>query len=77
VLGTEVAVPTLNGPITVKVPPGTQPDAQLRLRGKGLPRVGARGRGDIYVRLAVRVPERMTAEERRLWERLRALRAQP
>jgi molecular chaperone DnaJ len=77
VLGAELAVPTLDGSITVKVPPGTQPDSQLRLRGKGLPRFGARGRGDLYVRLAVRVPERLTAEERRLWERLRALRAQP
>jgi molecular chaperone DnaJ len=77
VLGAELGVPTLNGSITVKVPPGTQPDSQLRLRGKGLPRFGTRGRGDLYVRLAVRVPEHVTAEERRLWERLRALRSQP
>ena len=74
VLGTELRVPTLDGAITVKVPPGTQPEAQLRLRGKGLPRFGARGRGDLYVRLAVSLPERPDAEERRLWERLRALR---
>ena len=58
VLGAEIAVPTLDGEIAVKVPPGTQPDAQLRLRGKGLPRFGARGRGDLYLRLAVRRPER-------------------
>ena len=36
--------------IAVQVPPGAQPDAQLRLRGKGLPRFGGRGRGDLYVR---------------------------
>jgi molecular chaperone DnaJ len=74
VLGAEIPVPTLDGPIAVKVPAGTQPDSQLRLRGKGLPRFGGRGRGDLYVRLAVRLPERPGAEERKLWERLRSLR---
>ena len=72
-LGTELKVPTLDGSITVKIPPGTQPDARLRLRGKGLPRFGARGRGDLYLRVSVRIPERLTAEARRLFERLRAL----
>jgi molecular chaperone DnaJ len=74
VLGAEIGVPTLDGEVSVKVPPGTQPDSQLRLRGKGLPRFGARGRGDLYLRLAVRLPERPGAEERALWQRLRALR---
>jgi molecular chaperone DnaJ len=73
VLGGEIRVPALDGAISVRVPPGTQPDSQLRLRGKGLPRFGARGRGDLYVQLAVRLPERLSAEERGLWERLRAL----
>ena len=73
VLGAEQSVPTLDGPVAVKIPPGTQPDSQLRLRGKGLPRFGGRGRGDLYVRLVLRVPERLTAEERKLYERLRAL----
>ena len=71
VLGGELSVPTLDGSITVKIPAGTQPESELRLRGKGLPRFG--GRGDLYVRLAVRLPERLTADERKLWERLRAL----
>lgn len=75
VLGTELPVPTLDGSITVKIPAGTQPGSELRLRGKGLPRFGARGRGDLYVRVAVRLPERLSGEERRLWEKLRALRA--
>jgi molecular chaperone DnaJ len=73
VLGTEIEVPTLDGPLTVKVPAGSQPDTQVRLRGKGLPRFGARGRGDLYLRLAVKLPERLGAEERVLWEKLRAL----
>lgn len=75
VLGTELSVATLDGSITVKVPAGTQPGSELRLRGKGLPRFGARGRGDLYVRIEVRLPERLTGEERRLWEKLRAARA--
>ncbi|TAN55447.1 MAG: J domain-containing protein [Betaproteobacteria bacterium] len=74
VLGAELRVPTLEGTITVSVPPGTQHDARLRLRGKGLPRFGGRGRGDLYLRLAVALPEKLSSEERKLWERLRALR---
>jgi len=66
-------VPTLNGALEVTVPPGMQPGAVLRLRGKGLPRYGGRGRGDINLRIEVLVPERTTAEERELYERLRAL----
>ena len=73
VLGTELRVPTLDGPLSVKVPPGTQLGVPLRLRGKGLPRFGERGRGDLYVRLAFELPARLDSEERKLWERLRAL----
>lgn len=73
VLGTELRVPTLNGALDVAVPPGTQPGAVLRLRGKGLPRYGGRGHGDLNLRIEVRVPERTSAEERELYERLRAL----
>lgn len=74
VLGVEVKVPTLEGVVTVSVPAGTQPDARLRLRGRGLPRFGRKGRGDLYVRLNVTVPDRMSSEEKRLWERLREMR---
>ena len=75
VLGTEIDIPTLNGPVVLKVPPGTQPDSRLRLRGNGLPRFRARGRGDLYVQVAVKLPEHLSAEQRRLWEKLRAARA--
>ena len=74
VLGAEINVPTLDGSVAVKVPAGTQPDAQLRLRGKGLPRRGGRGHGDLYVRLAVRLPKRISSEERSLWTRLGEIR---
>ncbi|MDX1253457.1 MAG: DnaJ domain-containing protein [Gammaproteobacteria bacterium] len=71
VLGTTLKVSTLDGSATVTILPGTQPDEILRLRGKGLPRFGARGRGDLLLRIVVRVPEKLSAEERKLYERLR------
>lgn len=73
VLGTSLEVPTLDGRVTVTIPPGTQPDAVLRLRGKGLPEFGGKGRGDLFLRVHVHVPDRPAAEERKLWERLRDL----
>jgi molecular chaperone DnaJ len=73
VLGTQIEVPTLNGVVEVTVPPGTQPGEVLRLRGKGLPVFGGRGRGDLNLRIEVRIPERLSADERKLYERLRAL----
>lgn len=73
VLGTTLNVPTLRGTARTKVPPGTQPDTVLRLRGEGLPEFGSHRRGDLYLRVKVRVPEHVTAEERKLFERLRAL----
>jgi molecular chaperone DnaJ len=72
-LGTRLDVPTLDGPVEVRVPPGTQPDEVLRLRGKGLHAYGG-GRGDLNLRIAVHVPEKLTAAERAIYEQLRALR---
>jgi molecular chaperone DnaJ len=71
-LGTQLTVPTLHGNVEVTIPPGTQPDAVLRLRGKGLPQFGD-GRGDLNLRIRVRVPEKVSAKERALYEQLRAL----
>lgn len=68
-LGTTVQVPTLDGPVTVKVPSGTQPGTTLRVRGKGGPG------GDLLVSLNVVIPEHLSDEERQLIERLAALRA--
>jgi molecular chaperone DnaJ len=71
VLGTSIDVPTLDGPASVKVPAGTQPDTILRLHGKGLPRFGGGARGDLYVRLEVHIPERLSDRQRRLFEQIR------
>ena len=69
VLGATVSVPTLAGPVQVKIPAGTQPGHQLRLRGHGLPRHAA-GTGDLFAVVQVRVPEQLSATERELWEKL-------
>lgn len=73
VLGTTLYVPTLDGSASVTVPPGTQPDAVLRLKGKGLPVFGAKAHGDLYLRINVHVPERLSDSERKLYEQLRVL----
>ncbi len=69
VLGTTVSVPTLDGQVQIKIPPGTQTGQRLRVRGRGLP--GSNGaRGDLYVVTVVRVPEKISESERSLWEKL-------
>jgi len=73
VLGTELDVPTLEGSLRIRVPPGTQPGEVLRLRGKGLPTFGRAERGDLYVTVRVHIPERLSREQRALFEQLRKL----
>jgi molecular chaperone DnaJ len=73
VLGAALTVPTLERPAEVTVPPGTQPDTVLRIRGKGLPEFGGRHRGDLYLRIRVHIPEHPSTEERELYQRLRIL----
>ena len=70
VLGGEIDVPTLDDRATINVPKGTQADARFRLRGKGMPNVGGRGRGDLYVRVKVAVPRRLSREQKELIENL-------
>ena len=69
VLGANVSVPTLNGQVSIKVPPGTQNGQKMRVRGRGLPQRGG-GSGDLIVETRVEVPKRVTESERKLWEQL-------
>ena len=66
VLGGTIEVPTLAGSETVTVPRGTATETRFRLRGKGLPRVSARGRGDLYITVRVEVPTALTREQKSL-----------
>lgn len=60
--GTRVKVPTFEGPVAVKVPPGTQSGTVLRVRGKGINRKG-RPQGDLYIRFMVHVPHARNDQE--------------
>ena len=69
VLGVQAKIPTLDGPTSLRVPPGTAAGTQLRLRGLGLPREDGT-RGDLYAAVRIRTPVSVTAEERALWEKM-------
>lgn len=70
VLGTQVDVPTLEGKVKMKVPPGTQSGKAFRLRGKGIEVFGGAGKGDQLVNVVVEVPEQITKKQRQLIEEL-------
>jgi len=69
-LGVDVAVPTPYGEETIKVAPGTQAGTVLRLRGRGLPHLGAGGKGDLHVRIGIWTPDRMTPDLERVFREL-------
>ena len=72
VLGGEAQVRTLEGPVGIKIPAGTPVGQVFRLRGHGLPKLGARGeRGDMLATLAVDLPRRLTDRQKELFEELR------
>ncbi len=69
-LGGEILVPTLDGEESVKVPEGTQTGTTLRLRGKGMPDVNGRGRGDLFATVQVQTPKKLSKEQRHLLDQL-------
>jgi molecular chaperone DnaJ len=69
-LGGEIQVPTLDGTEHVKVPEGTQTGTTLRLRGKGMPEVSGRGRGDLFATVQVLTPKKLSKEQRHIMEQL-------
>ena len=69
-LGAEVKVPTVDGEVMLKIPPGTQPGKIIRMRGKGVPHLRNNSRGDQLVIVNVTIPKRLDPEERELFERL-------
>ena len=69
-LGGDIQVPTLDDAETVKVPEGTQTGATFRLRGKGMPDVNGRGRGDLIATVQVQTPKKLSKDQRRMLEDL-------
>lgn len=69
-LGKTIEVPTLEKPEKLKVEEGTQPNTIAKLKGKGLPHMNSRGRGDQYVRLVIDIPSKLNKQQKELLEKL-------
>jgi curved DNA-binding protein len=72
VLGAQVEVPTLDGLVKLRIPPGTQPGRKLRLAERGFPK-GNGERGDFYAVVQIYLPTRLSEEERELYEKLQRI----
>jgi curved DNA-binding protein len=72
-LGTQVSVPTIDGgELSLKIPPGTRHKTRMRLAGHGLPKMKGHTKGDLYVTVSVDIPKKLTAEQKKLIEKLSA-----
>ncbi|HZP57946.1 MAG TPA: J domain-containing protein [Dehalococcoidia bacterium] len=71
-LGGEVEVPTMTARVMLKIPPETQNGRVFKLAGLGMPRLGREGKGDLYARVRLRLPERLNDRQKKLFEELRA-----
>jgi molecular chaperone DnaJ len=76
-LGLSVKVPTPYGEEQITIAPGTQPETIVRLRGRGLPVLGQSSKGDLIIRVHVWTPERLSAEQERLFQELSKLEGEP
>lgn len=72
-LGDTIKVPALEAEVALKIPAGTQSGAQFRLKGRGVPSLSGRDRGDQFVKVEIQTPARLTSKERELLEELRRL----
>lgn len=72
-LGGEVEVPTMVSKAKLQIPPGSQPGTVFRMNSLGMPRLGSRGNGDLYVTLKVTVPKKLSSEQKQLLKRFEEL----
>ena len=73
ILGSEVTVPTLDGKVSYSVHEGTQPGDVFKLKGKGIPHLGGRGRGDQYVRMNIEIPKSLSSKQKEEVKKLSSL----
>ena len=71
-LGGEIRIPTLEGEEPFKVPEGTESGQSFRLRGRGMPDVTGRGRGDLFITVKVLTPKKLSRDQKKLLEQLAA-----
>ncbi|MBM4401872.1 MAG: molecular chaperone DnaJ [Candidatus Cloacimonetes bacterium] len=76
-LGDTISVPTITGEVKLKIPSGTQTNTQFRLKGKGVPYLSGDGKGDEYVEVEVKTPEKLSPEEKKLFEQLKEMERKP
>lgn len=68
ILGGTIEVPTVDGDLKLRIRPGTQPDTMVRLRGRGIKRLHGYGSGDQYVRLKIKIPDRLSRRQKEILE---------
>jgi len=73
VLGGSISAPTIDNPVEVRIRPGTQSGSLIRLRGRGIPYIRSHQRGDQYLRLNLKIPEKLSRQQKDLFEQLRQL----
>ncbi len=69
-LGATVEIPTLTNPISLKIPPGTQSGQSFRVKGRGFPRTGRGGAGDMLIRIQIDTPSSLSGQQKELVEKL-------
>jgi molecular chaperone DnaJ len=75
-LGTQIKLAVLDGEIEISIPPGTQPNATLLMRGRGMPRLRRSGRGDLQVQIAVAIPTDLDQAQREHLQALASMRGE-
>jgi molecular chaperone DnaJ len=72
-MGAEIEVPTLLGTAKLTIPSGTQPGTDFKLKGAGLDRIDSRGKGDLFVRVGLKVPKKLSSEQKELLKKFSEL----
>jgi molecular chaperone DnaJ len=69
-LGAEFEMPGIDGPVSIKIPEGTQSGKELRMRGRGVPYLNEKGHGDLVVRVIVQIPRKLSRAQREMVAKL-------
>jgi molecular chaperone DnaJ len=69
-MGAEFEIPGIDGPVSIKIPEGTQSGKELHVRGRGVPYLNERGKGDLIVKVVVQIPRKLNRAQRELVAKL-------